>query len=59
MGRRDLAFLLGVTYQRLSDIEADRKPITLESILEIAGAMGVDPHSLDPRLASRKHARRP
>jgi transcriptional regulator with XRE-family HTH domain len=51
--RRTLAGRLGVTYQRVADIEADRKPITLESVLEIAAALGIDPHSLDSRLASR------
>jgi transcriptional regulator with XRE-family HTH domain len=53
MTRRSLAEALGVTYQRVADIESDRKPISLERVIEIAAAMGVDPHSLDERLAGR------
>jgi DNA-binding XRE family transcriptional regulator len=52
LDRRELAGRLGITYQRVADIEADRKPTSLERVIEIAAALGIDPHSLDPRLAS-------
>ncbi len=50
--RRELASRLKISYQRLSDIEADRWPMTLDKIHEISLALGIDPHQIDSRLAS-------
>jgi len=52
--RRQVADWLGVSYQRLADIEADRKPTTLEVVLRVAEAIACDPHTLDARLASTR-----
>jgi len=49
LSRRQVADRLGVSYQRLADIEADRKPISLELLLRIAEAIACDPHALDAR----------
>jgi len=59
VSRRDLARRLDVAYPTLADIEADRKPISLDKIHEVAVAIGIDPHSIDERLASREPTRRP
>lgn len=49
--RADLAVSLGITVSRLGDIEADRKPVTLETIDRVAAAIGCDPYKIDQRLS--------
>lgn len=51
--RSQAAEKAGVLYQYWADIEADRKPISLEKLFEIAQKLEVDPSSLDARLASK------
>lgn len=55
--RKGLAKTLGISYQRIADIELDRKPISLELIIRIAEGIGCDPNSIDDRLASMKSKR--
>jgi transcriptional regulator with XRE-family HTH domain len=61
--RRELAEQLGMNYGSLKDIEADRHNVRSDTIHRIAVAIGCDPHSIDPRLASTRPvtraARRP
>jgi transcriptional regulator with XRE-family HTH domain len=56
--RSQIAGELRVSYQRLADIEHDRKPISLESILRISVILKCDPHSIDSRLASNAAPKR-
>lgn len=49
--RKQAAETLGLNEQYLYQVETGRRVPTLETLWEIAGAMGIDPHSLDSRLA--------
>lgn len=53
----EVAERLGVGHQAVRNIEADTRPVTLDKIHEVATAIGVDPHSIDPRLASTRNTR--
>jgi transcriptional regulator with XRE-family HTH domain len=53
-----LAERIGKTQSQVSDWERGRFSIDLETLWEIAQAIGCDPNALDPRLAPRTGARR-
>ena len=50
--RGQAAERIGVSPGYWSDLESGRKTATLDKLWEYAGSLGVDPSSLDPRLAS-------
>lgn len=52
MSRQQAAEVLGVGYTALYEIETGKKGASLDRLWEIAQAWGVDPASLDSRLAS-------
>jgi transcriptional regulator with XRE-family HTH domain len=49
----ELARRLGVTPQRVCNLESGKCNATLTMVARIAEAIGCDPHALDPMLASR------
>jgi transcriptional regulator with XRE-family HTH domain len=56
----ELAQRLGVTPQRVCNLESGQCNATAKMTLRIAEAIGCDPHSLDPMLASTQPSgRRP
>ncbi len=52
--RKELAVALSLSDQYIYQVESGRRVPTLETLWQIALELGLDPHSLDPRLASRK-----
>lgn len=57
LSREDVAERLGLSPQSVANAELGLYPISLDKIHELALAIGCDPHSIDPRLASRAPAR--
>jgi len=51
--RTELARMIAKSYQSVVSIEGGRGFVSLEMIWTVAEAIGCNPHSIDPRLASR------
>jgi transcriptional regulator with XRE-family HTH domain len=51
--RREVAEALNISDQYLYQVETGRRAAALETLWEIALHLGIDPHTVDPRLASR------
>lgn len=52
--RHDLAKRLRVTYQWIANMENDQKKTTLDTLWEVAQAIGCRPSDLDPRLTRKR-----
>lgn len=52
LSQRQVAEAAGVHQSWITQIETGRRPASLDTILQLARAIGVDPHSIDTNLAS-------
>mgnify|MGYP000899041051 CR=1 len=52
--REEVGRAIGTSGPVLYQLESGRRPISLETLWELATALGLDPNSFDARLAKRK-----
>lgn len=56
--QRDAARTLGVSFTSYAQYEQGVREPTLEWLIRFAETVGIDPHTLDPRLASNRTPKR-